>query len=291
MEDLSSGRGTNLQFTEKGFTELLTEWFRFLVKESPKFVSVVISASTFFVVLDAIIGGTVSAWGWGAAAFVIGLSVVIYASIRAYLDYSPEVLREESEAARLIYRQQKCGWQAALSLQLLRDHINKLEYKVERILEGSQFIEPEVIDSPRYLDWANDRIARLNLLVDNLTKICTASIPRAISKVDTEEDLERLVDAIYNLVSVYRYLVDFEAEAKRCVPPSRAVYAHQKAENWTSSFRDGVRQFMGILKTISEVDKKELKKGTAKLPTLQITFGEPENVVEYGARIRQYAEL
>jgi len=291
MEDLSPGRGTNLQFTEKGFTELLTEWFRFLVKESPKFVSVVISASTFFVVLDAIVGGTVSTWEWGAAALVIGLSVVIYASIRAYLDYTPEVLREESEAARLIYRQQKCGWQAALGLQILRDNINKLEYKIERIFEGSQFIEPEVIDSPKYLEWATDRMARLNLLVDNLTTICTVSIPRAISRVDTEEDLERLVDEVYNLVSVYRYFVDFEAEAKRCVPPRKAVYAHAMATNWTSSFRDGVRQFMDILKTISEVDKKELKKGTAKLPSLEITFGEPKNVVEYGARIHQYAEL
>ncbi len=272
-------------FTEKAWYEHLWEYCKGIPREAGTFATVVVSMWAVAEVFMRASGQRVPVDELALPILVLAFAVLLYRTYRAKADYVPEALVGESEAARSIFRKQKCGWSAALAKRLIEDRIQEADGVLYRIDKGSEFIVPTHMDYYDYVDWLRTRPELILRMVKSAALLCTQEVPAAIGATRGENDLPALKREVVALVAMYESAKNMEVEWHRVVPPEDCENIHEMVYGWTIPIRKGVHNFLEVLDALSKVNRRALKKGAVSMPSFNIEFEEPENIDEFCRRI------
>lgn len=219
---------------------------------------------------------------------VLAFALLLYRTYCAKRDYVPDALVGESEAVKSIFRKQKCGWSAALAKRMLEERIQEADAAMERIDKGSEFIAPRHMEYDDYVDWLQTRPELMLRMVRSAALLCTQEVPIALGATKGEDDLPALKREVVALAATYESAKNVEIEWHGVVPPDDFLDLHQMVYGWTSPIRNGVRSFIEVLDTLAKVDRRELKKGTASVPSFNIVFEKPDNIDEFCRRLNEH---
>ena len=114
---------------------------------------------------------------------------------------------------------------------------------------------------------------------------CVSEIPSILATTRNELGLHALKDSVVQLSSLYKETVDFEVQSRSTHPPERLSEVHEMTYEWSRPIRLGVQEFIGVLKSLSEISAKDLKAKTVTPPNFAIKFAPPPNIDEFVRRL------
>jgi hypothetical protein len=218
-------------------------------------------------------------------AFVTAFVVVVYKAIQKFRTYVPESLASESKATQAIFRKGACGWQFALALQMLNERTDSCDRTLVRVENGAYFIHPRHLHRSEYIDWLKERPEVLSRLIRAVAIQCVHEIPSILATTRDELSLPALKDSVVQLSSLYKETVDFEVQSRSTRPPEQLNEVHEMTYEWSKPIRLGIQEFIGVLKSLSEISAKDLKAKTVAPPDFAIKFESPPNVDEFIRRL------
>ncbi|HET7161323.1 MAG TPA: hypothetical protein VFI32_01440 [Rhodanobacteraceae bacterium] len=267
-----------VKFIETRWHDRLRKFLPFLPKEIPLFAAVTISFWGVAEVLSQIGGEVLSLRNLAIPALATALSAAVYKAIKKFRAHVPESLSTESKASQSIYRKGKRGWQFALALQMLEERINSSDLSLQRIESGASFIAPQHLDEMEYVDWIKRRPEILIRLLRAVAIQSTHELPTILSDPSSKNFLIDLKDSIIQLASLYKETVDFELKSRSVSPPDNFEKAHAMIYGWSGAIRNGIREFLGVLKQISVLDPNDPKNRESVPPSFAIEFKSPANI-------------
>lgn len=270
-----------LTFSQISWTERLRKCFPYLPREIPLFATVVVSFWGVAEVLSQLGGETLNLKHLAAPALVTAFVVVVYKAIQKFRAYVPESLVSESKITQSIFRKGKCGWQFALALQMLNERAESYDRTLVRVENGAHFVYPRHIDNAEYIDWLKERPEVLSRLIRAVAIQCVSEIPLILATIKDELSLPELKDSVIQLSSLYKEAVDFEVQSHSTHPPDKLIEVHEMTYGWSKPIRLGIREFIGVLKSLSEISAKDLKAKAVAPPNFAIKFEVPPNVDEF----------
>lgn len=274
-----------VSFTETGWTDRLRKFIPYLPKEIPLFATVVISFWGIAEVLSELGGETLSLGNLAAPALITALVVAAYKAIQKYRAYVPEGLATESKITQSIFRKGKCGWQFALARQMLKERTDNFDRTLGRVKNGAHFVYPRQLDTSEYVAWLKERPEALTRLIRAVAVQCVSEIPSILATTRDETSLPALGDSVAQLSSLYKAAVDFELQSHGTHPPTELSEVHEMIYGWSDPIRLGIQEFLNVLKSVSEVSAKDLKKGTVVPPSFEIKFDSPPSIDEFIRRL------
>lgn len=274
-----------ITFSQTSWTERLRKFFPYLPREIPLFATVVISFWGVAEVLSQLGGETLSLKNLAVPALVTALVVVVYKAIQKFRAYVPESLASESRATQAIFRKGVCGWQFALALQMLNERTESYDRTLVRVENGAYFVYPRHLDSSEYIDWIKERPEVLTRLIRAVAVQCVSEIPLILAETRDELSLPALKDSVVQLSSLYKETLDFEVQSRSTHPPEQLSEVHEMTYEWSRPIRLGIQEFIGVLKSLSEISAKDLKAKTVAPPNFSIKFEPPPNIDEFVRRL------
>jgi len=172
----------SFSFSEKTKAEFIKEFFAYFGKEAGTFLATAITLWAMAEVLAAATDGHAPIGDLAVPVLVVALIVTVYRAYRKQQSYVPEVLSSESSAVKRMFRQQRCGWNAALARQMLIDRIGEAEATLERIELGAEYVQPRRVEQQEYITWLQTRPTAMLRLVRSAMILVTSELPAAISR-------------------------------------------------------------------------------------------------------------
>lgn len=274
-----------VSFSQTTWTDRLKKFIPYLPREVPLFGAVTISIWGVAEVLSELGGAALSLKNLAAPALITAFVAATYKAVQKYRAHVPETLVSESKASRSIYRKGECGWQFALALQMLRERTDNFDRALGRIENGAHFAQPQHLDTREYMKWLARRPEVLTRLLRAVAVQCVSEIPSILATTKDESSFPELKDSVDQLSLLYKETVDFELASRSTHPPSELVEVHEMIFGWSRPIRSGIQEFMEVLKALSEIDAKELRRGTATPPSFEIKFESPPNINEFLRRL------
>lgn len=268
-------------FSEKTWSERIFEYLRFLPKEAPAFLAIVLSLWGVSEIIKEVIGPDVSTREYVAPVVLVAFVIVIYRAYVQYRDYVPEFLKDESAAVRRIYKRQKCGWQFALARQLIHDRISKDVESLARMQSGAEYVRPKKMSIEEYVVWLQGRPEALRRLMSAVAVQCTIELPAALAAPKLEADSAKIRLDCIRLSDLFRSARDLEIESHKIIPDGDLQELHKASFGWTEPVRSGVNTFLEILEELSTIDRQALKSGTVEPPSFSIPFESPKALDEF----------
>jgi hypothetical protein len=275
-------------FTETSLLDRLKRFAPFLPKEIPLFAAVTISFWGVAEVLAEFGGGAISLKSLAAPALATAFAVTSYKAVQKYRASVPEALSDESSASRSIHRKGRCGWQFALALQMLKERTNSSDRMLQRIENGASFVAPQVLDHKEYLDWIRRRPEVVLRLLRSVAVQSTSELPSVLAKPHSDSFLVDLKDSVSELSKLYQETVTFELESRSVDPPDELTKAHEMTYGWSNPIRDGIREFLGVLEQISQIDPRSARNDGSPPPSFGIKFDPPPNIDEFTQELKRH---
>lgn len=285
MEDGLHKGQHNIQFTEKRWYESVWEFLRFLPGETPTFVALVVSLWAMAEVIMAAAGNRVSIETLAASVLAVAVTAAGFKAHRRFRSYVPKTLQPESAQVQQIFRKQRCGWQLALTHQMLIDRIGKAEIELDRVSRGAAYVRPKHLSGRDYLSWLTSRPKAIQRLVHSVAVLCTQDLPAIIADTRDEGALDRLQVEVEALAALYQHAKNFEMECHEIVPPEPFGDVHKMTHGWTQTIRDGAAEFLGVLSQLASLDAKAIAAGEIQPPSFNIVFKVPGNIDEFCRRL------
>lgn len=276
-------------FSEKTPRERLREFGKRLYGELGTFLATAVSLWAFAEAIAAAMNGRAPVERLAIPVLFFALAVGMYRAYRKLRDYTPDVLKTESNEVKRIFQKQQCGWNAAIARQMLLDRIRAAEATLERMKSGAEYAQPVEMEEQAYYKWLRSRPSAMMRMSHAVMVLCTREVPSVVGRTASEADLPSLRDEIDALGRVYSAARDMEMDCYRIVPPGKFAAIHDLTVGWTDSIRDGVSQLCGVLEDIAKVDRRSLAAGTATLPTFSIVIGSPPALDEFNERIEAFS--
>lgn len=278
--------GHMMRFTEKRLHERLIEYYKLFKEDAADIFPLTAALWGFLYVLVEAMDNKVSIGGLALPVIITAVLVLLYKVWLKYKNYTPEVLHEESEAAKIIYRKQNCGWQFALAEQMLIDKISIIDLTLQRIKKGVEFIEPVNMTADEYYNWLELRPEALKRLNHVVMVQCTDEIPALLGDMDdSETKLRELKIKVSALIRLYEHTMKYEAECFQIVPREPFVDLHKMTYGWTEPIQRAINEFMEILHSLASIDRNLLKAGKVQPPHFNIIVRAPENIEEFSKRL------
>jgi hypothetical protein len=265
-------------FTEKTWYERQWNFLKYLPKQIPLFATVTVSFWGVAEILSEIGGETLSLKNLAIPGLLTALVVSLYRAYDNYVKYQPDSLASESSAAKAAFKNGKPGWQFALAREMLAARLLELDWTLNRIERGSQYIQPRQLSGAEYFAWLCGRPEILTRLVRAVAIQCTSELTAVIAQTKCEKDLENLKSSIDQLASLYEETVKFELDVRGVKPPNNLENIHGLTFNWSLPVREGVGSFVSILDSISKVNVKRVASGHETVPNFGIEFLPPSNL-------------
>jgi len=272
-------------FYEKQWFEHIWDFIRNNFQELITFFVLTGTLWGFVLVLTEALDNRAAIGEFALPVIIIGVLAVFYKAYIKCITYTPETLQEESDAVKIIFRKQKCGWQYALAWQMLSDRIGNINMTLERIDKGAEFIEPAYLTSEDYDEWLKLRPIALTRLVHASMIQCTDELPSFLATTKHEKQLTELKSRILALVQLYEHTKKYEIECYQIVPQEQFIKLHEMTYGWTHPIQEGINEFMNILLALANIDRKLLKLGEAQVPDFNIVIRVPDNVEEFCGRL------
>ena len=279
-----------VRFTQTTWVDRLKEFAPYLPKEIPIFGAVTISIWGVAEVLSEVGGEALSLKNLAGPALITASVVAIYKAVKKYRDYVPESLASESKISRSIFRKGVCGWQFAMALQMLSERTDNFDRMLGRIESGAYFAQPQHFDTAEYMKWLARRPEVLSRLLRAVALQCVSELPSILATTRDESSFPELKDSVDQLSMLYKETVDFELASRSTHPPDELADVHEMIFGWSRPIRAGIQEFMEVLRAISVIDAKDVKRGTVTPPSFQIKFEAPPNIDEFVRRL-QLSEL
>lgn len=271
-------------YTEKKWYEHIKDYLKILITEVPAFIALVVSLWVFTEILMEITDNRVSINKLFLLITSIAFIAIAYKSFVKYSSKIPEILNNESNASKNIIWWQKCGWQYDLAYQILNERFQKIEFVLNRIASGANFLPPKSLPIESYIEWLNSRPLILSRLIKAVEIQCIQELPKTLGKTKNESDLKEILIGLENLVELYEFAKDFEVECHQIIPPPQFESVHKMTFGWTDPIRNGINEFLGILKGIANYDIKS-KTNKQKIPFYNIEINSPTNIDEFCKRL------
>jgi hypothetical protein len=281
MEDgLHSGQHS-IEFTEKRWYESALDFLRFLPGEAPTFAALVVSLWAISEVVMAAAGNRVPVATLAASVLAIAAMAAGLKAYGRFRRYVPKTLQPESSQVQHIFRKQRCGWQLALTRQMLIDRIARSEIELDRVSRGAAFVYPRHLSGWEYFSWLTSRPEAIQRLVHSVAALCTQDLPAVVAGVRDEGALGRLQVEVDALAALYEHAKNFEIECHEIVPPEPFDDVHKMTHGWTQTIRNGVEEFLRVLSQLASLDPKAIEAGEIQLPSFNIVFEAPDNLDEF----------
>ncbi len=277
-----------ITFTETSFLDRLKEFAPFLPREIPIFAAVTISFWGVAEVLSELGGEAISLKVLAIPALATAFTVALYKAIQKYRSSVPDALFDESSVSQSVHRKGRYGWQFDLALQMLSERINSSDRMLQRIENGASFVAPQALDQKEYLVWIRRRPEILLRLLRSVAVQCTSELPSILAKPQSKTFLSDLKDSVSQLSKLYQETVAFELESHSVDPPDELSSAHEMTYGWSNPIRDGIREFLGVLEEISQIDPRASGKDKSPLPSFGIKFRSPPNMAEFLQELRNH---
>lgn len=279
-------------FSEKTLVDHIWEFIKRLPQEIIPFLILIGTLSGFVIMLTEALNYRAAIGEIALPVITLAFLAVFYKAYTKYINYTPEALQGESDAVKIIFRKQKCGWQFALAWQMLSDRISNINLTLDRVDKGAEFIEPVYLAPEEYEYWLKLRPIALKRLVRAAMIQCTDEMPSFLGAikiipraVKNEKLLTEFKNRVLALAQLYEHTKNYEIECHQIIPDdplSEAV--HEMTYGWTHPIQEGINEFMDILFTLSNIDRKLLKLGKAQVPDFNIIMRAPDNVDEFNRR-------
>lgn len=283
-------REHTLTFTRTTWTDRVRAFAPYLPKETPLFAAVTASFWGVAEVLSEIDGQALSLQNLAIPALVTAFSASFYKAVQKYRTQITEPLLSESKASQSIHRRGKSGWQFALAFQMLNERTENSDMALQRIENGAHFAAPIHYDEDEYIAWIKRRPDTLIRLIRSVAVQCTSELPSVLANPLDADFLIKLKDSVSQLSSLYEITVEFELQSRAVCPPERFETANEMTFGWSSPIRDGIREFLFILKQLSEIDPKATGQSEIPLPTFSIQFNPPPNIDSFIREIERAAD-
>ncbi len=271
-----------MRFTERKWYECIKEYSKRFIEEAAHFIPFTGTLWGFAYILTEAMDSKTSIGSLALPVIITALLAVLYKAWLKFKSYTPEALQDENETTRNIYRKRKCGWPFALAEQMLANRIENIDLTLNRIKKGAEFIEPKYVTADEYYNWLKLRPAALKQLVRATMIQCTDEIPALLSDLDeSEAELKELKIRLTALVQLYEHTMRYETECYQIVPQEPYIDLHKMTFGWTEPIQRGIYEFMGILHSLSTIDRKLLEAGKVQPPNFKITVQVPENISEF----------
>ncbi len=271
-----------MRFTERKWYEYIKEYGKRLKEEAPHILPLTGTLWGFAYILAEALDGQASIGSLALPVIITALLAVLYKAWLKLKTYTPEALQDEIEAAKTIYRKQKCGWQFALAEQMLANKIENIDLTLKRIRKGSEFIEPVYMTAEEYYNWLKLRPAALKKLMHATMIQCTDEIPAMLSDLDdSETKLKELKIRLTALVQLYEHTVRYETECYQIVPQEPFIDLHEMTFGWTEPIQRSINEFMGVLHSLATIDRRLLMAGKVQPAKFNIIVKAPENTGDF----------
>lgn len=285
MDDGQYSGAHNIEFTEKRWYEAALEYLKFLPSEAPTFAALVISLWALAEVIMAAVGNRAPVANFAAPILTVSVIAISFKAYIRFKNYVPATLKSESPQVKQIFRKQRCGWNMAITRQMLDDRISRAEIELERVMRGAAFILPTHLNGREYFSWLVSRPDTIKRLLRSVSVLCTHDLPNIVGDVKDEGGLSRLQVEVDALAALYLHLKDFEIDCHKVMPPEPFEEVHEMTHGWTEPIRRGVDEFLTVLEQLASLDAKSIKEGTLEPPSFEIKFEAPENLEGFCRRI------
>ena len=274
-----------MRFIEKRFHEHIKEYFMTLKEDAGDVFPLTATLWGFAYVLAEALDSKASIGSLALPVIIAALLALLYKAWLKFKTNAPEALQDESETTKNIYRKQSCGWQFALSEQMLADKINIIDLTLKRIKKGVEFIEPINMTVEEYYNWLELRPTALKKLIHVVMIQCTDEIPALLGDMDdSETNLKKLKIRITALIRLYEHTMRYETECYQIVPREPFVELHEMTYGWTEPIQRAINEFMKILHSLATIDRRLLKAGKVQPPNFNRVVNAPENIDEFSRR-------
>lgn len=274
----------SIKFSEKTVRNHIVGYSKYILHEVPAMIALSLSLWGLASIGSHITDREITLRGLAIPVLLVSFVIGVYKSYARYRRYTPEILLNESEKAKEIFRLQRCGWQYSLAEELIDSRFKKIDLYLQRLSSGSEFVPPRIISDDEYIDWLQERPSILMRLIESVSLQCTQDIPSCLGDITDESGLVELKDSVFALVKLYDQAKIFELESREIVPPDRFTSIHELIYGWTDPIRLGMVEFVGVLKelgALSRRDVKRIKAGSGRLPEFLIEFHAPNNIDEF----------
>lgn len=271
-------REHTLTFTRTTWTDRVRAFAPYLPREAPLFAAVTASFWGVAEVLSEIGGQTLSLRNLAIPALVTAFSASFYKAVQKYRTHVPEPLSPESKASQSIHRKGKSGWQFALAYQMLNERTESSDMTLQRIENGAHFATPIHYDDDEYIAWIRRRPEALIRLIRAVAVQCTSEMPSVLANPLDPEFLVKLKDSVSQLCNLYETTVEFELQSRAACPPEKFEKANEMTFGWSNPVQEGIREFLSVLKQLSEINPKTARPDGAPPPTFSIQFNPPPNI-------------
>ena len=270
-----------ISYCEKKWFEHIWDLRKYIYGEIFSFFVLVGLLWGFIQVFIAASGNNAAVGEFAFPVIMIAVLLVFYKAYLNYRSYAPEELINESDAVKYIFWKQNCGWQFKLAWQMLSDRVDRIDLTLERIKTGAEFIEPIYLSSKEYYNWLESRPEALKRLIHAAMIQCTMDIPSILKRTSAEEHLPELKARLIALIQLYEYTMKYEIECHKIVPQEPYSELHELTYGWTNPIQKSINEFMQILHTLGNVDRKLLIKGEVCVPNFNIDINAPDNIEEF----------
>ena len=115
-------------------------------------------------------------------------------------------------------------------------------------------------------------------------------MPSVLAKPLDQSFLTDLKDSVAQLCSLYEATLQFELESRTACPTEKFETVNEMTYGWSNPIRDGIHEFLTVLKQIAEINPKTIKQSDAPPPTFSIKLNTPPNISLFSKELKHAME-
>jgi hypothetical protein len=290
QDDTLNAKTHSIKFTEKNAKEHFISFSKMFPARLPKLVTIFCSTWAVMEIINN--EKTIEFNKEIIPVLVLTIVISFYDNYKAYREKIPLALKDENNEIKKMYIKQKIGWEYKIVYIMLKERTLENELRLERVKMGAEFIIPKIVGEEEYIVFIKTLPTTILRLVEAAKITCIDVLPDAIVKEDNigESDFEKIKKEIDNLNEIYKEAVDFEMKIYEYIPPSGYERIHELMMGWTDPIRDGINQFIALLKVLSEITKKQLKEKKGQIQEMKIVFNVPSNIEPFNEELKKVTQ-
>lgn len=207
--------------------------------------------------------------------------IIVVAFLRIVYDYGNSVplgLENEKKEVQKIAIVKKPFWEYALAYELLKKRIEEIDKKLDDLDNNRTFVRvTKSFALLEYIEWLSNRPTNLMRMVNTEKQLLVYDLSEALNKEKGKElDFKKLVKVIEQIENLYQQTYDFDIEAKQIKIPESFEFVHSIQYGWTSVIRNGVKQMLEFLHSVSLRKKDDFSEAE-----INIKFDTPPRIDEF----------
>jgi len=186
-----------------------------------------------------------------------GLAITSFAAIsRSVFDYknaTPIGLENEDKIIRQIAIIKKPFWEYDLIFKLLKNQIEKIDKSLDDVINNRVHIKiKRNYDVVEYIKWVSPRPNNILRMIKVAKQLLIFDL-LDIKKMGFNHDnnFTHLVKNIELVKNLYKEVYDYEIERREIGVPDSLVVLHDLQSDWVEPIRDGYKQALDILQSLS----------------------------------------